>query len=182
MSIFSVSSRQIPSNASHANNACRSGICAIVKGVYVIQLREQDFSYNGKDLVIWTVVETATAIVGASIPVLRVFFKETICSYSRSRARTTKSVPLSRLNQSQHSTNTTTVHAMPQGKEGIWSMIEEESDSASQRGILEDEEMGRSRRQTLYESEGIMQTSTVTVTIESDARSDHKARSFLGIE
>lgn len=31
---------------------------------------------NGKDVTIWTAVETATAIVGSSIPVLRVFIKE----------------------------------------------------------------------------------------------------------
>ncbi|CAO2652882.1 Nn.00g022930.m01.CDS01 [Neocucurbitaria sp. VM-36] len=53
-----------------------SGVCAIVKGIYIIQLREQDFFYNGKDVTIWTSVETATAIIGASIPVLRVFFKQ----------------------------------------------------------------------------------------------------------
>ncbi|KAF1851398.1 uncharacterized protein K460DRAFT_362145 [Cucurbitaria berberidis CBS 394.84] len=53
-----------------------SGVCAIVKGIYIVQLREQDFFYNGKDVTIWTSVETATAIIGASIPVLRVFFRE----------------------------------------------------------------------------------------------------------
>lgn len=31
---------------------------------------------NGKDVTIWTAVETATAIIGSSIPVLRVFIKE----------------------------------------------------------------------------------------------------------
>lgn len=62
-------------------------------------------------------------------------------------------------------------------------MIEDNGDDWSQRGILEDEEMGRSRRNTVYEEDRIMTTNTVTVTIESDARSmsDQKARSFLGI-
>jgi hypothetical protein len=46
-----------------------------------MQLREQDFYYNGKDVIIWTVVETATAIIAASIPILRVFFKEAVSSY-----------------------------------------------------------------------------------------------------
>lgn len=160
---------------------CRSGVCAIVKGVYVIQLRQKDFSYNGKELTIWTIVETATAIIAASIPVLRVFFKETISSYARSHTRTNKSVPLSRLSQSQHSTTITTGHAMGKGKEGHWTVIEENGDDSSHRGILDDEEMGGVHRMTAYEDDHIIQTSTVTVTIESDARSDHKARSFLGI-
>lgn len=159
----------------------RSGVCAIVKGVYVIQLGQGDFSFNGKELTIWTAVETATAIIAASIPILRVFFKETISSYSRSHTRTNKSVPLSRLNQSQHSATTTTVHAMGKGKEGYWTVIEENGDDSSQRGILDDEELGRVHRMTAYEDDHIMQTNTVTVTIESDAQSDHKARSFLGI-
>ncbi|CAN9173621.1 unnamed protein product [Alternaria alternata] len=158
-----------------------SGVCAIVKGVYVIQLGQGDFSFNGKELTIWTAVETATAIIAASIPILRVFFKETISSYSRSHTRTNKSVPLSRLNQSQHSATTTTVHAMGKGKEGHWTVIEENGDDSSQRGILDDEELGRVHRMTAYKDDHIMQTNTVTVTIESDAQSDHKARSFLGI-
>ncbi|KAF6803662.1 hypothetical protein CSOJ01_10738 [Colletotrichum sojae] len=53
-----------------------SGVCAIIKGVYLVQLEQQDFFFNGKDVTIWTAVETATAIVAGSIPVLRVFFRE----------------------------------------------------------------------------------------------------------
>ncbi|KAK1984449.1 hypothetical protein LZ30DRAFT_779823 [Colletotrichum cereale] len=53
-----------------------TGVCAIVKGVYLVQLEEGDFFFNGKDVTIWTAVETATAIVGSSIPVLRVFITE----------------------------------------------------------------------------------------------------------
>ncbi|PVH98255.1 hypothetical protein DM02DRAFT_483808, partial [Periconia macrospinosa] len=73
-----------------------AGVCAVVKGVYLGQLGQDDFTYNGKDVIIWTAVETATAIVGASIPVLRVFFKETISSsHSRSHRtfETAKSAP-----------------------------------------------------------------------------------------
>jgi len=72
---------------------------------------------------------------------------------------------------------------MGKGKEGRWTVIEDQGDDWSQRGILEDEEMGRSRRGTVYEEDQILATNTVTVTIESDARSlsDQKARSFLGI-
>ncbi|KAH9902037.1 hypothetical protein F4778DRAFT_781283 [Xylariomycetidae sp. FL2044] len=60
-----------------------SGICAIVKGVYIVQLRQDDFSYNGVDVTIWTAVETATAIIGASLPVLRVFLKIKVAAASR---------------------------------------------------------------------------------------------------
>ncbi|KAF2795558.1 hypothetical protein K505DRAFT_239645 [Melanomma pulvis-pyrius CBS 109.77] len=70
-----------------------SGVCAIIKGVYVVQLREQDFFYNGKDVTIWTSVETATAITGASIPVLRVFFKEKRSTHVTQDRRNDESVP-----------------------------------------------------------------------------------------
>jgi hypothetical protein len=159
----------------------RSGVCAIVKGVYVIQLRQKDFSFNGKELTIWTGVETATAVIAASIPVLRVFFKETISSFSRSHAKTDQSVPLSRLNQSQHSTTSSTVHTIGKRKEARWTVIEDNGDNSSQRGILDDEEFGRVRRITAYENDHVIQTNTVTVTIESDARYDSKARSVMGI-
>ncbi|CAI6333752.1 unnamed protein product [Periconia digitata] len=66
-----------------------AGICAIVKGVFIGQIGQDDFTYNGKDVMIWTAAETATAIIGASIPVLRVFFKETISSHSQSQSHTT---------------------------------------------------------------------------------------------
>jgi hypothetical protein len=144
-----------------------------VKGIFIVQLQTHDFSYNGKDLTIWTAVETATAIIAASIPVLRVFFKETISSYSRSHSASTKtgSVPLSRLNRSQHFTTTTTVQALGHDKDFGWVELGE-GDGSSQRNVLGDEENVR---------EGIYKTDTVTVTVESDRRSDTKARSFLGI-
>ncbi|KAL4416996.1 hypothetical protein CABS03_00347 [Colletotrichum abscissum] len=53
-----------------------AGVCAIIKGIYLVQLEQGDFFFNGKDVTIWTAVETATAIIGSSIPVLRVFIKE----------------------------------------------------------------------------------------------------------
>ncbi|OLN88281.1 hypothetical protein CCHL11_00260 [Colletotrichum chlorophyti] len=53
-----------------------AGVCAIIKGVYLVQLEQGDFFFNGKDVTIWTAVETATAIIASSIPVLRVFVKE----------------------------------------------------------------------------------------------------------
>ena len=143
-----------------------------------MQLREKDFSYNGKDLVVWTVTEIATAIVGGSIPVLRVFFKETMSSYGRSGAKTNTGVPLSRLNKSQHSTITTTVRAVTQGKDGSWTTLAEDGDGASQRGILEDEEMGGVGRTATRGDDGILLTSTVAVTVD-EAGSTHKTRSFL---
>lgn len=166
----------------HTNTAVSAGICAIVKGVYVVQLREWDFSYYGKDLVIWTVVEIGTAIVGGSIPVLRVFFKETMSSYGRSCARNNATVPLSRLHRYQHSTVTTTVRAVKRGKEGSWTAIDEEeqNDGSSQRGILVDEEMGgASSSKATYADDHILQTSTVTVEVESDASQSPRSRSFL---
>ncbi|KAF1957329.1 hypothetical protein CC80DRAFT_361757, partial [Byssothecium circinans] len=54
-----------------------AGICTVVRGHYLIQLADSDFFYSGKDVTIWTAAETSAAIIGASIPVLRVFFKST---------------------------------------------------------------------------------------------------------
>lgn len=149
-----------------------------MKGIYVVQLQEKDFSYNGTNLVVWTVTEIATAIIGGSLPVLRVFFKETMSSYGRSGVKTTTGVPLSRLNKSQHSTITTTVRAMAQGKNGSWSTLPEDGDGSSQRGILGDEEMGGAGRMPTRGDDGILQTSTVTVTVD-DAISTHQTKSFL---
>lgn len=156
-----------------------AGICAIVRGVYLVQLQDQDFSYNGVNLVIWTAVETATAIIGASIPVLRVFFKETMSSHSRSNHRANPSVPLSRLHRSQNSLTITTVKAATKVEEAGWSPFEGDGDGSSQRGFLEDGVMGRVGTAMSGEA-GIMQTNTVTVTVEHDDRSSRKARSFIG--
>jgi hypothetical protein len=105
-------------------------VCAIIKGIFLMQLQEKDFFYNGKDVVIWTVVETATAIVAASIPVLRVFVKEKASSMSTSRGRsqqdTNKSVPLSRLSNHERSRHSVSVSVLGPGKdrEGAWTRIE----------------------------------------------------------
>lgn len=178
-----------------------AGMCAIIKGLYLKQLASQDFSYQGKDVTIWTVVETATAIIAASIPVLRVFFKEvsTRRYYSRgahSHDRSRKSVRLSRLNNRSHtSSHTVTVQAMggSSDKNAGWTTLEPiedgSGDGASQRSILRDEEQGLSSATTtmmsdagviIHEDVGILQTNTVTVTVTGDAGPRHNDRSWLG--
>ena len=66
-------------------------------------------------------------------------------------------------------------------KDSRWT-VAEDTDGSSQRGIL-DEEMGlRSPGRTLHSQDGdlgIIQTSTVTVTIESDAVPACKERTFF---
>ncbi|KXH50954.1 hypothetical protein CSAL01_04819 [Colletotrichum salicis] len=47
-----------------------AGVCAIIKGIYLVQLEQGDFFCE------LISCQTATAIVGSSIPVLRVFIKE----------------------------------------------------------------------------------------------------------
>jgi hypothetical protein len=158
-----------------------------VKGIYVIQLRQGDFSYNGKDVTIWTAVETATAIIAASIPVLRVFFKEAVSSFSNSygpsqcRSRT-KPVPLSTLNRSRNS------KSFRKGKDGGWTTIDDSrEEGASQIGILQDEGgLLRDEEQALgsggvvvAEHEGIMKTDTITITVDEDRKSQHKGRAWL---
>ncbi|KAH9872873.1 hypothetical protein J1614_005267 [Plenodomus biglobosus] len=154
-----------------------AGICAIVKGIYLVQLRQQDFFYNGKDVTIWTAVETATAIIAASIPVLRVFFKQHVASRTNSHPNSHTlskrfSIPLARSHPS--STHTATVQALGRDKNGGWVSLEHMeggSDDGSQRGVLRHEEDGWGRGDAgvvIHEDEGILQTNTVTVIMESE--------------
>ncbi|OAL51188.1 hypothetical protein IQ07DRAFT_679479 [Pyrenochaeta sp. DS3sAY3a] len=162
-----------------------SGVCAIVKGVYIVQLRQQDFFYNGKDVTIWTAVETATAIIAASIPVLRVFFKETVSSFSNSRGRShnqsTKTVPLSRISRSHQTSQSVTMHAIGKNKDGGWTTLEPiedgSGDGASQKSILREEDINYGRGTAgivIEEPGGIVQANTVTVTVEKDRASHHQ--------
>jgi hypothetical protein len=150
-------------------------MCAIIKGIYLMQLREQDFYYNGKDVIIWTVVETATAIIAASMPILRVFFKEAVSSYhdttnnpNRTQA-SSKTMPLSSLSRSRHST-------IARGKDSGWTTLEPIEDTledgASQRRILRDEEHGFQKGRVV-EHGGIMQTNTITVMVDEDHRAQN---------
>jgi hypothetical protein len=143
-----------------------------------MQLRQQDFYYNGKDVTIWTVVETATAIIAASIPVLRVFFKDAVHSYSKSHGKSYNhsnagTIPLSHLRHSHPHSHTATIQSMGKSKEGGWTTLEpiEDGDGASQRGILAHEEDGLGRAEFRVGSPGILQTSSFTITIDEGRRS-----------
>ncbi|KAL5114534.1 hypothetical protein ACEQ8H_007567 [Pleosporales sp. CAS-2024a] len=162
-----------------------AGTCAIIKGIYLMQLREQDFYYNGKDVTIWTMVETATAIVAASIPVLRVFFKETVSSYTRSNDQanyrsTSRTLPLSNLSRSHRSSHTATIQSIGRGRDVGWNSLDPIEDgiedSSSERRILRDEEYAEEKggAHVVIEHQGIMQTNTITVTSDSDDESIHK--------
>lgn len=158
-----------------------------------MQLRKQDFYYEGKDLIIWTIVETATAIVAASLPVLRVFFKDKVSSYNKSHSRsnghsTAANVPLSRMNRSRRSSHTATVHSISKPRDGGWASLDAiedgVEDGASQRGILRDVGCGSEKggvRVEEVEHKGILQTSTVTITSDVDARSK-KGKSWIGAD
>jgi hypothetical protein len=168
-------------------NIYRSGICAIVKGIYVNQLRSRDFSYDGKDVTIWTAVETATAIIAASIPVLRVFFKEAVSSYGHSHGRShrsgSKPVQLSSFSRS----HTTTMRSLGKGRESGWTTLEpigdDTGDRTSQMGILrdeggllsDDEEMAGRDKMVVHDR--IIQTDTFPATLGYDHRSQDKGRS-----
>ncbi|GAP92933.1 hypothetical protein SAMD00023353_8400270 [Rosellinia necatrix] len=49
-----------------------SGAVTIVKAAYINKVSLNDFSYDGTDVTIWSIVEPATLIIAASIPALRV--------------------------------------------------------------------------------------------------------------
>jgi hypothetical protein len=157
-----------------------AGICAIVKGVYLMQLRQKDFYYNGKDVVISTVVETATAIIAASIPILRVFFKDAVRSYNKSHGKSynhsNATVPLSHLSHSHPHNHTATILSLGKDKESGWTTLEpiEDGDGASQRGMLRYEEGRLMSPGLAIGSPGILQTSSFTITIDEDRKSWHK--------
>jgi hypothetical protein len=151
-----------------------------VKGVYIIQLRQADFSYNGKDVTIWTAVETAVAIIGASIPVLRVFVREKVSSYSNSRGRSIAPSTLKRL-----PTTTATARrsialnpmAPTKDKEGVWTRIKplderrEDMDARSERSLRSrqsDDEIGVAvgGPGDAGSQDGIWQTTTITYEVE----------------
>ncbi|KAL1608877.1 hypothetical protein SLS59_002068 [Nothophoma quercina] len=169
-----------------------AGVCAIVKGVYVIQLRQADFSYNGKDVTIWTAVETAVAIIGASIPVLRVFFREKVSSYSNSRGRsmapsTFKHIPTT----TATARRSIALNAMGpnKDKDGVWTRIEpineRDGDARSERnlrGRRSDEETGVAVSGDAGSQDGIWQTTTIMVEDEerqSQNQSDRRGKSWL---
>lgn len=169
----------------------RAGVCAIVKGVYVIQLRQADFSYNGKDVTIWTAVETAVAIIGASIPVLRVFFREKVSSYSNSRGRSVAPSTLRHI----PSTNATARRSIAlnaigpnKDKEGVWTRIEPieersgDADARSERSLRgrhSDEEIGIAVSGD-GSQDGIWQTTTITRQVEErEDMQDKRGKSWL---
>ncbi|KAK8044234.1 hypothetical protein PG993_004258 [Apiospora rasikravindrae] len=55
----------------------------IVKTIKLNNLRNEDFSFNGGDLQIWSIVEIAMTLIAASIPVLRPFLRDAISSAGR---------------------------------------------------------------------------------------------------
>ncbi|KAK7992568.1 hypothetical protein PG988_001362 [Apiospora saccharicola] len=55
----------------------------IVKTIKLENLRNEDFSYNGGDLQIWSIVEISMTLIAASIPVLRPFLRDAISSAGR---------------------------------------------------------------------------------------------------
>ncbi|CAJ2508350.1 Uu.00g133760.m01.CDS01 [Anthostomella pinea] len=55
-----------------------SGIVAIYKTSRLYLLESPDFAYDTSDLVIWTVIEGSTIIIGSSIPLLQPLFEQVV--------------------------------------------------------------------------------------------------------
>ncbi|CAJ2511703.1 Uu.00g073280.m01.CDS01 [Anthostomella pinea] len=87
-----------------------AAITSILKCTYIVTLEGNDFLYEGVHLLIWSTAETATTIIAASIPVLRVLFLEMRSSngryYEHSSANGTK-----KPRQGRTGNNTVTVTA-----------------------------------------------------------------------
>lgn len=123
------------------------------------------------DVTIWTATETATAIIAASIPVLRVFFKEAVSTQNYKYGSRSKShdVRLSAYSKKgPRFGNGTLVGANVPEKSGAWASLGPKEDHASDRSFIRDEIIeSRSPGHS-----GILQTSTVAV--------DYDARSSIG--
>ncbi|KAH8655321.1 hypothetical protein BX600DRAFT_525261 [Xylariales sp. PMI_506] len=70
-----------------------AGATGFVKSAFVMRLASNDFTFDGVPLVIWGEAETATTIIAASIPVLRVLLKDIKQSSSRYYGSNPKSLP-----------------------------------------------------------------------------------------
>ncbi|KAI5919034.1 hypothetical protein F4810DRAFT_525472 [Camillea tinctor] len=71
-----------------------AGVTGIVKSVKVLSMTSPDITYDRTDLTIWTLAEPAVTIMAASIPILRMLYRELKSSqrsYFRSRSKTTQS-------------------------------------------------------------------------------------------
>ncbi|KAK6839121.1 hypothetical protein PG989_016574 [Apiospora arundinis] len=53
-----------------------AGITGIVKSVLVVAIADPDVTYSRVDLTIWTIAEPAVTIMAASLPVLRMLYRE----------------------------------------------------------------------------------------------------------
>ncbi|KAG9197370.1 hypothetical protein G6514_001632 [Epicoccum nigrum] len=158
-----------------------AGLCAIIKGIYIQQIRETDFSYNGKDVIIWTAVETAVAIIGASLPVLRVFLREKVSSYNSSRGHrsgttnsTLKPTPGASRGSISGARRSIALGAINPNKDGAWTRIEPIDECAgegrSERGYSRrgsDEESGIAAGGRDGSQDGIWQTTVITHKVES---------------
>lgn len=130
-------------------------------------------------------METAVAIIGASIPVLRVFFREKVSSYSNSRGRslapsTLKHIPSTNGTVRRSIALTAMGPGKEFGKEGTWTRIEpieeREGSERSLTGRRSDEEIGVAIG---GEQEGIWQTTTITRQVEQREDTDRRGKSWL---
>ncbi|KZL75547.1 hypothetical protein CT0861_05903 [Colletotrichum tofieldiae] len=123
-----------------------AGVCAIIKGVYLVQLEQGDFFFNGKDVTIWTAVETATAIIGSSIPVLRVFIKEKASTLGYDKKKNNNNN--SNQNSEDIELNTYRSVIRPAVDTGTVGMQESKSDSATDNKKLENGVLVREMKDT----------------------------------
>ncbi|KAK8070176.1 hypothetical protein PG994_006792 [Apiospora phragmitis] len=88
----------------------------IVKTIKLNNLRNDDFSYNGGDLQIWSIVEISMNLTAASIPALRPFLRDSISSVGRyisAEASDVRTDPYYGRRKSQATTSTNTDPSPP---------------------------------------------------------------------
>ncbi|KAH6695678.1 hypothetical protein F5X68DRAFT_258234 [Plectosphaerella plurivora] len=130
-----------------------AGIVAFVKCSVLPSVNGPNFLYDGSLVVIWVNVEATTAIIGASIPVLRVFFKEV-----KSSARAYYQYGTNDDQKSRIGNNTTVITTRTANRRNSFSKHGVGMDDDSDKSILEDRQAAGG-----FGSGGIVRTNEITV-------------------
>ncbi|KAH9904259.1 hypothetical protein F4778DRAFT_731811 [Xylariomycetidae sp. FL2044] len=130
-----------------------AGIAGIVKAVMVTSITSPDITYDRVDLTIWTLAEPAVTIMAASLPVLRMLYRELKSSgksYFKSKSKggtqTAKSNAHSRATRNYHGRNSVMILSTTGWQESQEALqdVEAGSDqthSPDLRGIMKTEEI-----------------------------------------
>ncbi|TLS23422.1 uncharacterized protein PpBr36_06133 [Pyricularia pennisetigena] len=142
-----------------------AAICAFTKCSFLPTLTSRDFTFDGVPLVIWGAVEVAVTVIAASIPVLRVLFRDIASSrgYFQKEKGTGEPRSASRLGKPAHQnrsrTNTSNKHQPPQFGSIAHSTVERQMEDSSSTTRLENSKSIQTRREFDVDSESFEMSS-----------------------